>query len=179
MPCLWAVFLGVNDSSSSNAAASSPDIISPGPKDNRDAAGFFLISPARLPPGRDGRCPLPLGPKSTSRIGLGSLPPSVPEVSCDCSSSKAILWRKADFLKGLDRTFEAVNGFSRRRCQLCDLYQQRTQGEDRKDVRSAVALGSTDAAGVVVSSSSSLTWILRALRFPPKEDMAQARLLQF
>lgn len=170
--------MGVNDSSSSNAAASSPDIISPGPKDSREAAGFFLVCPARLPPGRDGNEPLPLDPKSTSRIGLGSLPPSVPEVSCDWSSSKAMLWRKADFLKGLDRACEVVEGFSRRTCQLCDLDQQRTQGGDREDVRSAVALGSTDAGDVVVSSSSSsLTRILRALRFPPKDDMAQAILL--
>lgn len=88
-----------------------------------------------------------------------------------------MLWRKADFLKGLDRACEVVEGFSRRRCQLCDLDQQRTQGGDREDVRSAVALGSTDAGDVVVSSSSSLTWILRALRFPPKDDMAQAVLL--
>lgn len=145
--------MGVNDSSSSSAAASSPDIISPGPKDNREATGFFLVCPARLPPGRG-------GPKSTSRIGLGSLPPSVPEVSCDCSSSKAMLWRKADFLKGLDRTWEVVDGFSRRMCQLCNLDQQRTQGAqgaDRKDLRSAVALGSMDDGDVVVSSSSSLT----------------------
>lgn len=162
--------MGVNDSSSSSAAASSPDIISPGPKDNREAAGFFLVCPARLPLGRD-------GPKSTSRIGLGSLPPSVPEVSCDCSSSKAILWRKADFLKGFDRACVVVEGFSKRRCQLCNLDQQRTQGEDREDVRSTVALGSTDAGDVVVSSSSSLTRILRALRFPPKEDMAQVKFL--
>jgi hypothetical protein len=101
----------------------------------------------------------------------------VPEVSCDCSSSKAILWRKADFLKGLDRACEVVVGFSRRRCQLCDLDQQRTQGGNNKDVRSTVALGSTGAGDVVVSSSSSLTRILRALRFPPKEDMAQVMFL--
>lgn len=59
------------------------------------------------------------------------------------------------------------------------LDQQRTQGGDRKDVRSAVALGSTVAGDCVVSSSSSLTWILRALRFPPKEAMAQVILLLY
>jgi hypothetical protein len=89
-----------------------------------------------------------------------------------------MLWRKADFLKGLDRTCEFPDGFSRRRSQLCNLDQQRTQGKDKKNVRSGVAFGSMDAGDVVVSSSSSLTRILRALRFPPKEDMAQAIILQ-
>jgi hypothetical protein len=88
-----------------------------------------------------------------------------------------MLWRKADFLKGLDRACVVVDGFSRRRSQLFDLDQQRTQGKGKKDVRSAAALGSMGAGGVVVSSSSSLTRILRALRFPPKEDMAQAIIL--
>ncbi len=76
-------FFGVKLSSSSSASTASPEMISPGPKDNREAVGFFFF----------------INELDRPMVGLFGMagPWSPPLPSCE-SSSNTMLSRKADFL---------------------------------------------------------------------------------
>ena len=84
-------FLGVNVSSSSNASAASPEIISPGPKESLEEAGFFFFLIKELD-------------RPIVGLFIGPLSPSF----SSCKSSNAMLCRKEDFLKPFLTGFEGV-----------------------------------------------------------------------
>ena len=93
-------FFGVNFSSSSKSSATSPDTISPIPKDNLEGGTFFfLLVDAERP--ILGRFILSLSTPSPFSASITAVVVPVPVSSSVCSSSATILFLSEDFLKAL------------------------------------------------------------------------------